>query len=294
MSLPLPPGWSPWKHLEPAWTCSPRVLAESLDGGQAFRWRLQADGPWEGRWADCLARVTLDDSSRVVWSAPESLGDATARVARYLGAGTDWDGLVDALPVRSDPVLRQAVAAFPGLRLLRQPFGETLLGFLCSSTKQIIQIRRMCDDLALRLGPPLPCGGHALPAWETIATADPAVLRACALGYRAAYIQDTARFLAAHPGWLDETERIPFAEARARLVTLPGVGPKIADCVLLFGAGRFESFPVDVWIIRAMSRLYDLEGWSPAQVAHFGRVHFGAAAGLAQQFLFSSIRGAGK
>lgn len=90
------------------------------------------------------------------------------------------------------------------------------------------------------------------------------------------------------------TEHAPYAEAKARLLELPGVGEKVADCVLLFGAGRLESFPVDTWIIKAMERRYGLAGWKPAQIAHFGRVHFGAQAGLAQQYLFAFERASGR
>jgi N-glycosylase/DNA lyase len=68
---------------------------------------------------------------------------------------------------------------------------------------------------------------------------------------------------------------------------LPGVGAKVADCVLLFGAGRLEAFPVDVWILRTLAKRYGLVGWSPDAVAHFGRIHFGPRAGLAQQYLFA-------
>jgi N-glycosylase/DNA lyase len=75
--------------------------------------------------------------------------------------------------------------------------------------------------------------------------------------------------------------------AKARLLELPGVGEKVADCVLLFGAGRLEAFPVDTWVLKALARRYGLDGWKPAQVAQFGRAHFGPLAGLAQQYLFA-------
>jgi len=93
---------------------------------------------------------------------------------------------------------------------------------------------------------------------------------------------------------LDETETLPYAPAKERLCSLPGVGEKVADCVLLFGAGRLEAFPVDVWIIKTMAQRYGLHGWKPAQIAHFGRVHFGSLAGLAQQYLFSYERRIGR
>jgi N-glycosylase/DNA lyase len=146
----------------------------------------------------------------------------------------------------------------------------------------------MLAFLAARVGN----AGH-LPTWPAIAGTDEAALRACQLGFRARYIKATADFLAAHPGWLDETEAAAYAVAKARLCTLPGVGEKVADCVLLFGAGRVEAFPVDTWIVKAMARHYGLAGWTPAQVAHFGRAHFGSAAGLAQQYLFAWERAHG-
>ena len=96
------------------------------------------------------------------------------------------------------------------------------------------------------------------------------------------------------PGWLVETERLPYAAAKARLLELPGVGEKVADCVLLFGAGRLEAFPVDVWVLKSLARRYGLAGWKPAQVAQFGRTHFGPSAGLAQQYLFAWERRQGE
>ncbi len=126
-----------------------------------------------------------------------------------------------------------------------------------------------------------------LPTWPELAQISEADLRACQLGFRARFIHQTAQFLAAHPGWLEETEHLPYAAAKERLCTLPGVGEKIADCVLLFGAGRLEAFPVDTWILKALARRYGLDDWKPAQVAQFGRAHFGPLAGLAQQFLFA-------
>jgi N-glycosylase/DNA lyase len=117
-----------------------------------------------------------------------------------------------------------------------------------------------------------------------------AELRSCLLGFRARYIAATARFLAAHPGWLEETETLPYAAAKERLCSLPGVGEKVADCVLLFGAGRLEAFPVDVWILRTLELRYGLDGWKPAPLAQFGRAHFGPLAGLAQQYLFAHER----
>ena len=268
------------------------VLAETLDGGQAFRWNRQPDDTWLGQWADHVVRLRLGANEQVEWSTPAAAVEKTrAALATYFGTDRDFAALTDMLPWRSDPHLARCVVAFSGLRILRQPFGETLLGFLCSATKQIVQIKQMLALLAQRHGETLTRSAtptlHRLPAWPELARIPEAELRACLLGFRARYIADTARFLAAHPGWLEETESAPYALAKERLCSLPGVGEKVADCVLLFGAGRLEAFPVDVWILKTLARRYGLERWKTPQLAQFGRVHFGPLAGLAQQFLFA-------
>jgi len=290
-------GWSDWQPLQLGAPLTPAVLAEILDGGQTFRWNPQPDGTWLGLFSDLAVRLTMSPNGSVAWSTlDESRPRAVSALERYFDLAREVDALTDTLPWRSDPHLAQCIALFPGLRILRQPFGETLLGFLCSATKQIVQIKQMLALLATRHGAEL---GHAhsmedrfhrLPTWPELAAIPERELRACLLGFRARYISETAQFLAAHPRWLEETEALPYASAKERLRSLPGVGEKIADCVLLFGAGRLEAFPVDVWIIKTMANRYGLHGWKPAQIAQFGRAHFGPLAGLAQQFLFACER----
>ena len=301
-------GWSAWQPYAP-WSPTPRVLAETLDGGQSFRWSRDADGGWTGVWADCVAQLRLADGA-LQWRSPSELQlRVAAELPRYLGTAAEWTEREDALPWRSDVHLAQAMAAFRGLRILRQPFGETLLCFLCSATKQIVQIKQMVALLAERhgaesagragpLGPPRTAqwtgpAFRRLPTWNELATVPEGELRACLLGFRARYIAETAQFLAARPGWLEETEALPYPAAKARLLELPGVGEKVADCVLLFGAGKLEAFPVDTWIIKTLARRYELDRWRPEQLAQFGRAHFGALAGFAQQFLFAWERAHG-
>jgi 3-methyladenine DNA glycosylase/8-oxoguanine DNA glycosylase len=293
--------WHPWSALPPlprGRPLTPAVFAELLDGGQAFRWNRLDEHTFEGGWGAHHVRLRLDPESgalRFQCPAQASLSVVGDALADYL-AGPPADE--DALPWRSDSHLAHCMEAFPGLRILRQPFGETLLGFVCSATKQIVQIKRMLELLAARHGRPPVAGDETgwrpLPTWEELALVPEESLRACGLGFRASHVAGIARRLAAEPDWLSATERAPYAEAKARLLELPGVGEKIADCVLLFGAGRLEAFPVDTWIVKAMERRYGLVGWKPAQVAHFGRVHFGAQAGLAQQYLFAHERAAAR
>lgn len=284
-------SWAPWQTLETRLQFSPESLAETLDGGQAFRWNRIEDGAWEGVWGENIVRLKTDAANRLLWQYPVNQVSGTeSELIHYLGGDADYDTMVDSLPWRSDTVLARAMEHWSGLRILRQPLGETLFTFLCSSTKQILQIKQICEAVACEFGPPLATGCHALPSWEALNEIPEEALRACKAGYRARYIKGTAQFLAKHPGYLDDLPALPYTEGKAKLLHLPGVGEKIADCVLLFGAGKLEAFPVDVWVLKAMARLYGLVGWKPEQVAQFGRAHFGPYAGLAQQFLFASER----
>ncbi len=300
--------WIKWQSTD--LRLSPSVLAENLDGGQSFRWSYDEAGVWTGIWGDHIARVKIDSAGVVAITVPTSSPQSAAALRRYLGLDRDFAALADTLPWRSDPHLANCIAAFPGLRLPRQPFGETLLCFLCSATKQIVQIKEMVALLAMNHGAEItgrarPLGAppqdsltaqrsvptfHALPTWDKLATIPEETLRKCLLGFRARYIAASARYIADRPGWLKETESLPYAAAKARLLELPGVGEKVADCVLLFGAGKLEAFPVDTWILKAMANRYGLTDWKPAQIVHFGRQHFGPLAGLAQQYLFAYER----
>jgi len=291
--------WHPWQAVPALPRPAPRTtagLVEWLDGGQAFRWQRHPDGTLQGGWSEHHVRLRLDPVGNLDFTTPAPCDQAhTAAALQAYLAGPSADP--DALPWRSDLHLATCLAAYPGLGILGQPLGETLLGFVCSATKQIPQIKQMMALLAARHGRRLTTGTdawHRLPTWAELANVSEDQLRACALGFRARHIAAIARRLAAEPGWLETTGRAPYADAKARLLSLPGVGEKVADCVLLFGAGRLEAFPVDTWILKAMARRYGLEGWRPAQIAHFGRLHFGPQAGLAQQYLFAYERAQGR
>ncbi len=283
--------WGNWRKLKPDVVFpTESMLNLTLTGGQAFRWRPLGSGIWQGVWERAVVQVRLD-GTHLMWrkrTGDTSVSEKTVQL--YFCADRNFEGVIDLLPWRSDAVLKRALDALPGLRLLKQPFGETLLCYLCSSLKRIEQIREGCDALARAFGEAITGDIHALPTWERLVEVDEGALRACGIGYRARHIAATANWLARRTGWLGETEGLPYAEARERLMLLPGVGGKIADCVLLYGGGKLESFPGDTWILNVMKNHYGLDGWKPEQVMQFGLLLFGPNPGLAQQFLFEAAR----
>jgi N-glycosylase/DNA lyase len=278
-----------WQRLPLDHRFTAASLAETLDGGQSFRWSFEESTcTWTGIWGSEVVSLRLDPPN--LWYASPT-GTPEAAIGEYLATQASRD-LASRLPLPSDPVLQRLQARWSGLSLLAQPPGEALLAFLCSSNKQIVQIRRMVAALARHFGSPIPGTPHfALPDWSTLLAASRKDLLACGLGYRARSVEGSARFLAEQPGFLEAITGMPYAEAHTALQQLPGVGPKVADCVLLFGYRKTEAFPVDTWIEKMLLKSYpQLAGFSRKQLAVFGRLHFGEAAGLAQQWLFAEAR----
>jgi len=195
-----------------------------------------------------------------------------------------------------DEPMRAAVAACRGLRLLRQDPWECLASFILSSTKQIVQIRQITSLLCERYGQPLAVApgwpaAFAFPSPASLARVTEAELRSCKMGFRAPYLLATARLIASGQLELARLPTLPVERARNELLALPGVGRKIADCVLLFAYGFQSAFPVDVWVMRALQQLYFPRRRVRVQRLHqFAATHFGPCAGYAQQYLFHYIR----
>ncbi len=267
-------------------------LGLTLCSGQAFRWTPQ-DGGWEGvvhgRWIHLRQPDPLTLEARVAQTETD-----WSWLTRYLRLNDSLPAMIETWP--HDPPLLEAARALPGLRLLRQDPWECLASFILSSTKQIVQIRQMIGLLCARYGTALPTPPDHPPAWsfpqpETLAAASESDLRACRLGFRAPYLQQSARRIARRAPDLAGLATQPLPEGRRRLQELPGVGRKIADCVLLFACGHDAAFPVDVWVLRALRQLYfPRRAPTPARLLAFTETHFGPCAGLAQQYLFEYIR----
>jgi len=279
-------------------------LAATLDSGQVFRWR-KVENSWHGGVGKHFIRLTPNENGiHAATAAPA--GDWNF-LRHWLQTETDLAAILKTFP--DDEPMRAAVAACPGLRLLRQDPWECLASFILSSTKQIVQIRQIVALLCERFGEPLtrpsatlsPSDGerdgvrgarHFLfPSPDKIAAASEAELRGCKMGFRAPGLRNAARQIADGKLDLEKLRTLDFAAARAELMALHGVGGKIADCVLLFAYGFDTAFPVDVWIERALQELYfPRRRASAKRLRHFAATHFGPHAGYAQQYLFHYMR----
>ena len=266
-------------------------LAATLSSGQAFRWRL-LDAAWEGVLGSHWVRLRPVEEGILAETATP-LSD-WGWLRDYLQSDQNLDSVLLSFP--DDEPLRAAVTACRGLRLLRQDPWECLASFILSSTKQIVQIQQIVSTLCARFGSPvLTPPGHpevfSFPTAHRLAAASETELRACKMGFRAPNLLKSARAVADGEISLGSLQTRPVAEARDELIKLPGVGNKIANCVLLFAYGFQEAFPIDVWILKALRQLYfPNRRPSPRRLLHFTKTHFGPHAGYAQQYLFHYMR----
>ncbi len=266
-------------------------LAATLNSGQAFGWTLRATW-WEGVIGSHWVRLQSRAQAIVAQTAVPIVD--WSWLAHYLQTHVELPEILRSFP--NDEPMRASVAACRGLRLLRQDPWECLASFIVSSTKQIVQIRQIVAGLCRRFGegvvvPPGHEPAWAFPSAERLAAATEQELRACGMGFRAPYLLGSARKVARREIDLSVLGHGSVDEARRTLRSLPGVGDKVANCVLLFAYGYQEAFPVDVWVRKALRQLYFPRSHpKPRALARFVASHFGPHAGYAQQYLFHYMR----
>lgn len=267
------------------------ALAMTLNSGQSFIWQ-ERDGAWEGVIGTRWVRLT----QRPAGILAEAVGPVNNWnfLTHYLQSDINLAPVLASFP--TDAAMQRSVAFCRGLRLLRQDPWECLASFILSSTKQIVQIRQIVGLLSRQFGTPVVTGrpgevAYAFPTPEAVVAAGEAQLRACKMGFRAPNLWATARMLADQELNLNSLYHRTLDEARAELLRCPGVGPKIANCVLLFAFGFPKAFPVDVWIMKALRQLYfPRRRPRPDRLLRFVERYFGENSGYAQQYLFHYMR----
>lgn len=266
--------------------CPEFDLAMTLDSGQVFHWRPHGVG-----FLGCIDQepVYVEQRSEMLYANRA----ASPRLAHYFSLDHPLHEICAALP--NDPAMTSAREYCRGLRIIRQPLWECLATFITSSMKQVAHIRQMSAALRERFSAPAMIYGthvYPFPPAFRLAEATEAALRGCALGYRAKNLRATAQLVAGGAADLEAWRGLPDDALRARLCELPGVGAKIANCVMLFAYERLRAFPIDVWIERALRTHYfpRARKLSAARLRDFCEGYFGVHGGYAQQYLFHHAR----
>lgn len=250
--------------------------AETLDCGQAFRWEETDTGAWRGVAHGRELTVTKDgDKLRLDCTQMEF--DLIWK--DYFDLDSDYEAIKDRIS-QMDPILKEAVSYAPGIRILRQDPWEAICSFIISQNNNIPRIKGIISRFCQIFGEEISPGVHSFPTAEAVAKLSVEDLAPIRSGFRAKYIIAAAQKVSSDENFIPSIYSLPIDEARKALQTIKGIGPKVADCALLYGFHRTDCFPVDVWMKRAMEVL--LPGRDPRE--------FGMDAGMAQQYIFHYSR----
>lgn len=253
-------------------------LGETLDCGQSFRWRDNGDGSFTGVAYEKLVTVSMQNGDLHIENTTEQDFEKIWR--NYFDLDLDYDSIRGSIG-KIHPVLKEASAYAPGIRILQQEPWEALCTFIISQNNNIKRIKGIVDRLCVSFGNRIgDTDFYTFPKVETLARLTPDDLAPLRAGFRNKYIIDASQKVATGEVDLEKCKIVPYDDARAELCKIKGVGNKVADCTLLFGMHRIEAFPIDVWMRRAMEKLF------PNMTGE----DFGEYAGIAQQYIFHYAR----
>lgn len=255
--------------------------------GQAFRWYEEEDKSFtfvtNGKVANAkksndeiiLTGVSEEDFKNIFWN--------------YFDLNRNYKDVIRELSI--DETLRDAMEYGKGIRLLNQDKFETIISFIISANNQISRIKNSIEKISEMYGEFILEDEnrkyYSFPTAKSLSEAHPNDLREFArVGFRDKRIVEASKMIYSGEVDIDKISQMDLESARAYLQLLPGVGPKVCDCILLFAYDRVESFPVDVWIKRVMEELYLKKETPKTKIAERGRDVFGKNAGFANQYLF--------
>jgi N-glycosylase/DNA lyase len=271
-------------------------LDATLCCGQAFRWNKR------GKWWYGIVRENVF-KIRQIGDCLEFENVDLDFVRSYFGLDEDLLRILS--QINKDTYIGRAIEAFNGLRILRQDSWECLISYICATYKSISAIKQMLFHLSKKFGEKVYYDNYdyyTFPTPERLVKATANELADCSLGYRAKYVSETAKMVHENNFEFKRLREVPYEKAKQELRNFPGVGLKVADCVLLFSLGKLEAFPVDVWIKRVVLKYYaahfpnefmskisekkSLTSSEYEKLNSFGRRYFGEYAGYAQEYLY--------
>ncbi len=280
---------------------TPFDLDRTLCCGQVFRWE-RAHKSWYCVIGETVVKIRQDHNILIFQTYPKDLD--TNFIERYFRFQDDLPKILES--ISRDAYISVAIRKLFGLRLIQQEPWECLISYICATYTNIPRIKDMIERLSRMLGEKILFDGktfYTFPTRKALARATLKDLLKCNLGYRAKNVLKTAKLVNNNQFNLEALKRLTYDEGRHQLLTLKGVGPKVADCVLLFSQDKLEAFPVDVWIKRIITEYYTQhfqknmlnlkngQSLKNIQISEFGRQYFGRYAGYAQEYLYSYYRG---
>ena len=267
-------------------------LKDIFECGQCFRWNEEEDGSYTGIFDQNVLNVKKEDNQIIFKGICQ--GDIKETVEKYFDMGRDYEKIKQQLS-KIDSYMKESIEYGKGIRILNQDLWETIISFIISANNNIPRIKGIIERLSKSYGKEIQWNGkkyYTFPTPEELKDVTVEEYRKLGLGFRDIRLYETTKMILDKKVDLEKLEKNPNTlEVREQLLTLSGVGPKVADCILLFSTlKRFEVFPIDVWVRRVMNDLYiknpDETKVSKKQIEKIATEKFGNLAGMAQQYLF--------
>jgi len=266
-------------------------VEQIFDCGQAFRFKKVEEGIYEGVAHGAYLKVSHVENGVFLWPCDIDAFENTW--CNYFDLKTDYGNIKRTL-IEIDPFFKRATEFGSGIRILRQDPWEMILSFIISANNNIPRIQGSIEKLSKMYGEPAlsPNGilKYSIPSAESLSNADLSDIRACGVGYRDKYIKKTAEMIVSGAVDINKVLQLTPYQAEETLLTLSGVGKKVADCIMLFGFSYMSAFPVDTWVKKAISKHFLDESVSLKEIQSFAHGRFGNLSGYAQQYMFYYIR----
>ncbi len=259
--------------------------------GQCFRWNLQESGNYIGVVKNSVIEVIEKEDEVIFRGVSESnLKDI---VIEYFNLEMNYREIKNKLS-RVDNYLKGSIEFGNGIRILNQDIFETIISFIISANNNIPRIKKIIENLSKNYGKRIEYNGkiyYTFPTVEDLSKATVADLRNLGLGFRDKRVYTTTRMILKKEIDIEKLKKLKDTEKlREEILKLDGVGPKVADCILLFAFNRYDVFPIDVWVRRVMNDLYiknpQESKVSKVEIKKLAEEKYGKLAGLAQQYLF--------
>lgn len=265
-------------------------LKYTLECGQCFRWKKEGDY-YIGVIKDRVIKIRQDGDYIYVESNKEE--EIKEAINKYFGLDNDYEAIENRIS-KVDKYVEKALKNTSGLRHLNQDFFETIISYIISANNNIPRISKSVEEISRRFGQKVIFNDkeyYLFPTPEQLKDVSIEEYRKCGVGFRDKYIFNTVKAINEKKFAIDNIEDIETKKLRKSLLSLMGIGPKVADCILLFSCSRQEVFPIDVWVERVMKKLYfNGEDVSKKEILEYATKNFGNDAGIIQQHLFYNIR----
>ena len=267
-------------------------LADIFDCGQCFRWNKQNDGSYTGVFKNNVLNVQKQRETVIFKGICN--GDIEETVRDYFDLDRDYEDIKKQLS-KIDENVKTSVEYGKGIRILNQDLWETIISFIISANNNIPRIKGIIERLSKAYGKEIDWNGnkyYTFPTAEELKDVSVEDFRKLGTGFRDIRLYETTHMILDGKVNLEQLQNNPNTiEVREQLLSLSGVGPKVADCILLFSTlKRFEVFPIDVWVRRVMNELYiknpDENKVNKKEIEKLAKEKFGNLAGIAQQYLF--------